>query len=61
MVSNICIYGEPSKSFVVGLVCPLPDKLQALAEKMPNKADMTFEELCKVQYLQKSWKNWRSW
>jgi long-subunit acyl-CoA synthetase (AMP-forming) len=49
VVSNICIYGEPSKSFVVGLVCPIPDKLRALAEKMTNKADMSFEELCKVR------------
>jgi long-subunit acyl-CoA synthetase (AMP-forming) len=47
-VSNICVYGEPSKSFVVGLVCPVPDKLRSLAEKWPNKADMAYEDLCKV-------------
>ncbi len=48
MVSNICIYGEASRSFVVALVCPVPEKLRALAERLPNKADMEFEALCKV-------------
>lgn len=47
VVANVCIYGEPSKSFVVGLVCPVPDKLRAIADKMPNKADLSFEQLCK--------------
>ncbi len=48
VVSNICIYGEASRSFVVALVCPVPEKLRALADRLPNKADMEFEALCKV-------------
>jgi hypothetical protein len=49
VVSNICIYGEASRSFVVALVCPVPEKLRALADRLPNKADMEFEALCKVR------------
>jgi long-subunit acyl-CoA synthetase (AMP-forming) len=48
VVSNICIYGEASRSFVVALVCPVPEKLRVLADRLPNKADMEFEALCKV-------------
>jgi hypothetical protein len=51
VVSNICIYGEASRSFVVALVCPVPEKLRALADRLPNKADMEFEALCKVGYV----------
>jgi long-subunit acyl-CoA synthetase (AMP-forming) len=51
VVSNICIYGEASRSFVVALVCPVPEKLRALADRLPNKADMEFEALCKVDTI----------
>ncbi len=51
VVSNICIYGEASRSFVVALVCPVPEKLRALADRLPNKADMEFEALCKVDIM----------
>jgi len=33
LVDNICIHGDPSKSYVVALLVPNPDKLTQLAER----------------------------
>jgi len=46
VVSNLCIYGDSTKSYVVAIVCPIPDQLKALAQKF-GKADLSFQEMCK--------------
>ena len=50
VVSNVCIYGNSAKSYVVAIVCPVPDQLAALAAKF-NKAHLSFSEQCQVPYF----------
>jgi len=45
VVSNVCVYGDSSKSYVVALVCPVPANLRETAAKF-GKSDLTFEEMC---------------
>jgi len=45
IVSNVCIFGESSKSYVVGVVVPDPAHLKALAIKY-NKDHLSFEQQC---------------
>lgn len=45
VVSNLCIYGDPTKSYVVAIICPVPDQLRQLAAKY-NKGNLSMEELC---------------
>jgi len=46
VVSNICVYGDSSKSYVVALVCPVSANLYEIANKF-GKGDLSFEEMCK--------------
>ena len=46
VVTDICIYGESTKSYVVALVCPARPALTAIAGKF-GKADLTWSQLCK--------------
>ena len=46
VVENVCIYGDPLKSFCVALVSPDRNSLLALAQKH-NKGDMEYEQICK--------------
>jgi len=50
VVSNVCIYGDSAKSYVVAIVCPVPDQLAALAAKF-NKAHLSFSEQCQDKDL----------
>lgn len=45
VVSNVCIYGDSSKSYVVGIVCPVPEQLTKLAAKY-GKSNLSFIEQC---------------
>eukprot|EP00088_Acartia_fossae_P040667 TRINITY_DN42387_c0_g1_i1.p1 TRINITY_DN42387_c0_g1~~TRINITY_DN42387_c0_g1_i1.p1 ORF type:complete len:154 (-),score=30.78 TRINITY_DN42387_c0_g1_i1:73-534(-) len=45
VVSNVCIYGNPTTSYVVAIVCPVPDILKQLAAKF-TKQHLSFEEQC---------------
>ena len=45
IVSDICIYGDPTKSYVVALVCPTRPGLVTLAARC-GKTDLSFEQLC---------------
>ena len=47
VVSNVCIYGDSSKSYVVGIVCPVPEQLTKLAAKY-GKSNLSFIEQCQV-------------
>ena len=46
VVTDICIYGESTKSYVVALVCPARPALAAIAGRF-GKADLTWTQLCK--------------
>ena len=46
VVTDICIYGESTKSYVVALVCPAKPALTAIAGRF-GKADLTWSQLCK--------------
>jgi len=46
VISNICVYGSSSKSFVVAIICPAPHILKELAAAKHGKGDLTFEEMC---------------
>ena len=45
VVTDICIYGESTKSYVVALVCPARPALTAIAGRF-GKADLTWSQLC---------------
>ena len=45
VVANVCVYGDPSKSYVVAVVCPVADKLREIAAKF-GKAELEVAELC---------------
>ena len=45
IIESICVYGDPSKAFVVSLVVPDRNKLTVLAEKL-NLSTLSFEEMC---------------
>merc|ERR1719427_2290945 len=46
VISNICVYGSSSKSFVVAMICPAPHILKELAAAKHGKGDLTFEQMC---------------
>ena len=50
VVSNVCIYGDSSKSYVVGIVCPVPEQLTKLAAKY-GKSNLSFIEQCQVRKI----------
>jgi len=45
IVDNICIYGDPTKTFCVALLVPNPKQLQTLADKA-GRTGLSFEMLC---------------
>ena len=45
IIENICVYGDPSKSFVVSLVVPDRNKLTEMADKL-SLSTLNFDELC---------------
>ena len=45
LINDICIYGDPTKSYVVALVCPARPALAALANRF-GKSDLAFNQLC---------------
>jgi len=45
IISDICVYGDPTKSYVVALVCPSRHALSALASKC-GKPELSWEEMC---------------
>jgi len=45
IIENICVYGDPTKGFVICLVVPDRNKLTEMAEKL-NLANESFEENC---------------
>lgn len=45
VVSNVCVYGDSSKSYVVALVCPVRANLVETAAKF-GKEELSFEEMC---------------
>ena len=44
-VQDICIYGDPTKSYVVALVCPARAAISAMAARF-GKSELSFEQLC---------------
>ena len=46
VVTDICIYGESTKSYVVALVCPAKPALTAIAGRF-GKTDLSWSQLCK--------------
>ena len=42
---DICIYGDPTKSYVVALVCPARAAISAMAARF-GKSELSFEQLC---------------
>ena len=46
IVDNCCIYGDAMQNYVVALIVPVQDRLEALAEKH-GVTGLSFEELCK--------------
>lgn len=50
VVENICIYGEPTQNFVVGLVRPHKETILQMASVL-NKQDTTFPFLCYDQEI----------
>ncbi|ODN03288.1 Long-chain-fatty-acid--CoA ligase 4 [Orchesella cincta] len=45
IVENICIYGDPSKTFCVALIVPNPKYIQTVADKL-GRSGLSFEMLC---------------
>lgn len=52
IIENICVYGDPTKAFVICLVVPDRNKLTEMAEKL-NLSTLSFEEMCKNSILTK--------
>jgi long-chain acyl-CoA synthetase len=45
IVDSVCVYGDPTKSYVICLLVPDRNKLTEMAEKM-SLGTLSFEELC---------------
>ena len=45
VVTDVCIYGDSSKSYVVALVCPNRTALASLAARL-GKSELTFSQMC---------------
>eukprot|EP00088_Acartia_fossae_P008574 TRINITY_DN14113_c1_g1_i4.p1 TRINITY_DN14113_c1_g1~~TRINITY_DN14113_c1_g1_i4.p1 ORF type:complete len:697 (+),score=216.34 TRINITY_DN14113_c1_g1_i4:275-2092(+) len=45
VVSNICVYGNSTKSYVVAIICPAPHILKEVASKF-GKTTLSLEEMC---------------
>lgn len=46
IIDSICVYGDPSKAYVISLVVPDRNKLTELAEKL-DLGTLTFEDQCR--------------
>lgn len=53
IVENICVYGDSSKQFTVGLVVPNPKHLVELAIKQ-GVTETDFEKLCAMPVMEKA-------
>lgn len=56
LVENVCIYGDPARTYCVALVVPERTKLAALAaDKLdPSYGDMSFEDQCADERVSKA-------
>merc|ERR1711915_527867 len=45
VVANVCVYGDSTKSYVVAVICPVREVLEAMAERL-GKKDLSFEPAC---------------
>merc|ERR1712192_23175 len=45
VVSNVCVYGDSTKSYVVAIICPVRETLEAMCARL-GKPDLTFEQAC---------------
>merc|ERR1712223_2336617 len=45
VVANVCVYGDSTKSYVVAIICPVRDTLEAISARI-GKPDLTFEQAC---------------
>merc|ERR1712029_1248956 len=48
LINDICIYGDPTKSYVVALVCPARPALAALANRF-GKSDLALTSFAKIK------------
>jgi len=44
-VANVCVYGDSTKSYVVAIICPVRETLEAISARI-GKPDLTFEQAC---------------
>ncbi len=49
-VDNICVYGNSRHSYLVGLVVPNPESIQALAEKLSKPKQISFNCYSRIWY-----------
>lgn len=52
LVENICVYGDPHKTYTVALVVPHPQHLQEVADGLGIK-NASLEELCENPQIEK--------
>jgi len=45
IVSNICVYGDSTRSYVVAIICPMRDVLAEISAKVGKKG-LSFEDAC---------------
>jgi len=45
VVANVCVYGDSTKSYVVAIICPVRETLEAISARI-GKPDLTFEQAC---------------
>merc|ERR1719334_1730351 len=45
VVANVCVYGDSTKSYVVAIICPVREVLEALAERLGKKS-LSFDSAC---------------
>merc|ERR1711915_229402 len=45
VVANVCVYGDSTKSYVVAIICPVREVLEALAERIGKKS-LSFDSAC---------------
>merc|ERR1712212_777118 len=45
VVGNVCVYGDSNKSYVVAVICPVRETLEAMCARL-GKPDLTFEQAC---------------
>ncbi|CAG0905726.1 unnamed protein product, partial [Cyprideis torosa] len=53
LIENICVYGDPTKTFAVALVVPIHEALKDLAKKNGVADDsLSLEELCQNKQVE---------